>query len=66
MKTNQSNVERIIRVIGGIVLLAFGIFGSVQGTWQVGVFILSALLILTGATGFCPAYRLFNFSTKKS
>jgi len=66
MKTNESNVERIIRVIGGVVLLALGIFGGVQGTWQVVVFVLSALLIITGATGFCPAYRLFNFSTKKS
>ena len=66
MKTNQSKIERIIRVIGGIILLAFGIFGSVTGAWQVIILVIAGLLIITGATGFCPAYRLFNFSTKKS
>ena len=66
MKNNESKVDRIIRIVVGAFLLILGIFGIVQGTWQVVTFVLSALLIITGVLGFCPAYRLFNFSTKKS
>ena len=66
MKANESTLDRIFRVIAGIGLLALGIFSGVAGAWQIVWIVIGAVLLLTGLTGFCPLYRLFNFSTHKS
>ncbi len=65
MKTNESALDRIIRVIAGIALLAVGIFGGIVGAWQIVAIVVGAVLLLTGLTGFCLIYKLFNFSTNK-
>ncbi|MEN6571478.1 MAG: DUF2892 domain-containing protein [Anaerolineaceae bacterium] len=66
MKKNESGLERVLRVLAGLVLLGFGIFGSVSGAWQVVILAVGGLLLLTGAVGFCPLYALFKFSTRKA
>jgi len=66
MKANESTLDRIFRVIGGIGLLALGIFSEVAGAWQIAWTVIGAVLLLTGLFGFCPLYRLFNVSTRKS
>lgn len=65
MKTNESNLDRIVRVVLGIVLLALYFMGSVSGTLGVIVLIIGVLALLTGAGGFCPLYALVKISTKK-
>lgn len=66
MKTNQSNSERIIRVIVGIVLLVLGLGGVVGGTLALVLDILGGILLLTGAIGFCPLYALLKIRTNKA
>ncbi len=66
MKINESPLDRIIRVIAGIVLIALGLFGVASGAWLWITYILGAILLLTGIVGFCPLYRLFKFSTVKN
>ncbi len=65
MKTNESNIDRIIRAVVGVVLLYLGFGGAMSGTLAIAADVLGAVLLLTGAVGFCPLYRLFNFSTLK-
>ncbi len=65
MKINESNLDRIIRVVLGIVLLALGWGGFVAGTWGLVFKILGFVPLLTGFVGFCPLYAIFKFSTKK-
>jgi Flp pilus assembly protein TadB len=65
MKINESPVDRIIRVLVGIALVAIGVFGVASGAWLWITYILGAVLLLTGAVGFCPLYRLLKFSTVK-
>jgi hypothetical protein len=65
-KANETKWDRIVRVVLGIVLLYLGLGGVVVGTLGVVLDILGAILLLTGVVGFCPLYRLFNFSTKKA
>ena len=65
MKKNESNVDRIIRAILGIVLLVVGIWGGLQGALPVVLIVLGAVLLFTAVTGFCLIYKMFNFSTKK-
>ena len=65
MKVNESNIDRIIRAVAGIVLLFLGFGGMLIGTWAIVADVLGAILLLTAAIGFCPLYTLFKFSTKK-
>ncbi len=64
MKPNESNVERIIRVIAGLVLIAVG-FWFIGGTVGIIVGIIGFVPLLTGIIGYCPAYGLLGFSSKK-
>jgi len=65
MKKNEGPVDRIIRVLVGIALIALGLLGIVSGVWMWVAYILGAILLLTGIVGFCPLYKLFKTSTAK-
>jgi uncharacterized membrane protein YecN with MAPEG domain len=65
MKINEGTLDRIIRVIAGIVLLALGLLGMVGGVWMWVVYILGAILLVTGIVGFCPLYALLKLNTAK-
>ena len=66
MKVNESGVDRIIRVVLGIVLLALSFGGVVSGGWGIVVLVLGAVALLTGIVGFCPLYALLKFRTNKA
>jgi len=66
MKTNESNLDRVIRVIIGAVLLVLGWGGIVAGGWGLAFKILGFIPLITGLVGFCPLYAIFKTSTKKS
>ena len=64
MKLNESNVDRIIRAVAGVVLLALG-FGILGGALAIVADVLGVVFLATAAIGFCPLYALVNFSTLK-
>ena len=66
MKTNESNLDRVIRVIIGVVLLVLGWGEIVTGGWGLAFKILGFIPLITGLVGFCPLYAIFKTSTKKS
>ncbi len=58
MKTNEGTIDRALRVIAGLILIALAATGTV-GVWGwVGI-----MLLLTGGIGFCPAYTLLGINT---
>lgn len=58
MTRNEGTIDRALRIILGIVLLAL-VFVGPQTPWGwVGL-----VPLLTGLVGFCPLYRVFGFST---
>jgi membrane-bound ClpP family serine protease len=60
---NESNVDRILRVVAALIL--FGLAFFVFEGWVVWVLgIVGIVLLLTGAVGFCPMYTLLGFGTK--
>lgn len=63
---NESNVDRIIRVLLGLVLLALGWLNVVPGTLGLVFKILGFVPLLTGLIGFCPLYALFKIRTNKA
>ncbi len=65
MKCNMGKVDRIIRIVIGILLIA-GLF-FVSGTLLKAILgIIGLVMILTAATGFCPLYVPFGISTCKT
>jgi hypothetical protein len=57
---NEHRVERVLRVVLGLGLLAL-VFVGPQTPWGwVGI-----VPLLTGAAGSCPLYTLLGFSTAK-
>jgi len=54
---NAGNLDRALRVIIGLALVAWAVFGGPIWAW-IGV-----VPLLTGAIGACPAYSIFGIST---
>ncbi len=60
MKQNIHNIERIIRVLLGIIILSLVFIGPESWWGLIGI-----LPILTGLSGWCPPYQLLGISTCK-
>ena len=58
MRTNESTIDRALRIVLGLVVLSLVVVGP-KSMW--GLFGLVPLL--TGLVGFCPLYRLLGLST---
>lgn len=63
MKKNESNLDRIIRAVLGIVLLVLYFTGTVTGGLGIVFVILGAIALITGVIGFCPLYALLKIKT---
>lgn len=61
---NEAGWDRILRVVGGILLLALGFAGVAVGTLGWVFKIIGALLLVTGLVGFCPVYALLKIKTR--
>ncbi len=58
MKFNVGGIDRILRVVIGVVLLSLAATDTVGGWGWLGV-----VPLLTGLVSFCPLYPIFGFST---
>lgn len=60
MKTNVGGIDKVVRIIAGVVLIALAATGSI-GLWGwIGV-----VPLLTGLFNFCPLYSLLGIKTCK-
>ena len=55
---NEGTLDRILRVIAGVVLLSLVVIGP-QTMWG----LIGIVPWLTGLIGFCPVYKLFGWNT---
>ncbi|QPC85027.1 DUF2892 domain-containing protein [Phototrophicus methaneseepsis] len=63
MTRNESNLDRIIRIVLAVVFFVVAATVADNQVVQIGGIVLGAILLITAAVGFCPLYRLFGFST---
>ncbi len=61
MITNVGSIDRIVRVIIGVALLWFAIFGPVTGYNWIGW--IGIVPLATALFGVCPLYSLVGIST---
>ena len=58
MNANVGGIDRVARIVAGVVLIALAATGTV-GVWGwIGV-----VPLATGLFGFCPAYTLLGINT---
>jgi hypothetical protein len=58
MKTNVGGIDRILRIVLGVVLIGLTLTGAI-GLWGwIGI-----VPLATAAFGFCPLYTVLGFSS---
>lgn len=62
---NLGNIDRAVRVLVGLGLLALGWSGAVAGTPGLVLKIAGFVPLATAAVGFCPLYPLAGLSTRR-
>lgn len=63
MIRNESGIDRLVRLVLGVALLAFGIWSLSLNALGIVAAVVGGILLLTAATGFCPLYRVFGVKT---
>jgi hypothetical protein len=58
MGSNVGGIDRMLRIVAGLVILALGIAGPL-GWWG----LVGLVPLATGVLRFCPAYALFGIRT---
>ncbi|MEI8029414.1 MAG: DUF2892 domain-containing protein [Comamonadaceae bacterium] len=58
MNSNVGGIDRILRIVVGLVLIGLTLTGNI-GVWGW----LGVVLVATGAIGWCPPYALFGWNT---
>ncbi len=57
MKCNIGSTDRMIRITGGVVIAALGVY--FQSWWG----LLALVPLTTGLSLFCPLYKIFGLNT---
>ncbi|WP_027853693.1 YgaP family membrane protein [Marinobacterium litorale] len=60
MKANVGGIDRILRIVVGLALIAATLAGALPVWGWIGV-----VPLLTGLVSFCPVYSLIGVCTKK-
>ena len=61
MKSNVGGIDRTLRIVIGLALIASAVMGVFAPWGYIG-----AVPLLTGLLGWCPPYAIFGLSTCKS
>jgi hypothetical protein len=62
MKQNIGKVDRLLRIVIGVVLVAYGI---IQGGPWYALAVVGAVFLFTAVTQFCGLYTLLRINTRK-
>lgn len=65
MKKNVGNGDRFLRIILGVIVLIFGLSGSLEGLLMWGALLVGIILVFTSSMQFCPLYAVFGINTCK-
>ena len=63
MTCNVGKMERSIRIGVGILAISVALFTGLSSAIAGTFVVIGAILLLTGAVGFCPLFTLLGFNT---
>jgi Protein of unknown function (DUF2892) len=61
MKSNVGGIDRVVRIVLGLVLVGLTLAGQIGAWGWIGV-----VPLATGALGWCPPYSLLGINTCKT
>ncbi|MEY3991643.1 MAG: hypothetical protein RIS04_406 [Pseudomonadota bacterium] len=61
MKSNVGGMDRIVRIVVGLVLIGLTLAGQIGAWGWIGI-----VPLATGALGWCPPYSLLGINTCKT
>ena len=66
MAVNEGSLDRAMRMVLGIAMMALGLSGVVAGISSLVLVLVGAVLLVTGTLGRCPLYRLLGWHTDRT
>lgn len=63
MTCNVGGIERPLRIGAGLLAIMIGLFAGFSTAVAGASLAVGAILLLTGAVGYCPLFALFGIST---
>ncbi len=66
MKHNMGTTDRVLRTIVAVIFGYLIFKGTVSGVLAVILGVIAVAFLVTSATGVCPPYNMFGFSTCRS
>jgi hypothetical protein len=66
VELNEGPIDRLVRIALGIGLLVAAAAGWVAAPLVYVVWLVTAIALVTGVTGFCPTYVPFGISTRSA
>jgi hypothetical protein len=64
MTKNMGTLDRVIRTIVAVTIVALYLSGRISGTLALVLGIVAAIFLATSSIGVCPGYLPFGFSTR--
>jgi hypothetical protein len=64
MSFNVGGLDRGIRLVIGIVLIALAFFHIFTGVAGIIAYVVAGIALVTAILGFCPAWTLFGINTR--
>jgi hypothetical protein len=65
MRKNIGTLDRVIRFIIAVILVALYSANIVTGVWGIVLLVVAGISLITGLTSFCGLYTLLGISTRK-
>jgi len=63
MKANLGGLDRIVRLVAGLALIAVGALGMVAAPWSYVAMGAGAVFTLTSVISFCPLYTILGINS---
>ncbi|ATX79472.1 Protein of unknown function (DUF2892) [Mariprofundus aestuarium] len=63
MKANVGTVDRVLRLVVGLAVIAFGYMGGLTSPWNMVAIGAGSVFVLTALIKFCPLYPLLGINT---
>ncbi|MFQ5519170.1 MAG: DUF2892 domain-containing protein [Mariprofundus sp.] len=63
MKVNVGTIDRILRLVAGAAVIAFGYMGGLEAPWNMVAIGAGSVFVLTAVIKFCPIYTILGLST---
>ena len=65
MKPNMGSIDKIIRIIIAVAIVALFLTHVISGTLGIILLVFASIFVLTSFISFCPLYLPFGISTSK-